>query len=105
VVSDIFWRRLKVGQRLESDATLNYILKSSDPSLSAEDLKNPSPYNTYKHYGLPPGPISNPGINAIKAAINPQPNEYWYFLTGKDGQTRFATTYQEHLRNKNLYLK
>jgi UPF0755 protein len=105
LVSDIFWRRLRVGQRLESDATLNYVLAVKSPQLSAVDLKNTSPYNTYKHAGLPPGPICNPGLLAIAAAIHPQANNYWYFLNTPEGETKFATTYEEHLKNKRLYLK
>ena len=105
LISDIFWRRLKAGQRLESDATLNYILKSKNDRLSAVELKNPSPYNSYRYDGLPPGPISNPSFNALEAAVRPKPNDYWYFLTTSGGEVKYAKTYQEHLANKRQYLK
>lgn len=105
LVADIFYRRMKAGMRLESDATLNYILQKKDPTLNAEDLTNTSPYNTYKYYGLPPGPISNPGLNAIRAAVFPKPNTYFFFLTSKDGETVYATTFAEHKKNKELYLR
>ena len=62
-------------------------------------------YNTYRYPGLPPGPISNPGINALKAAIYPTPNPYYYFLTTESGQAIYSKTYEEHLINKNKYLK
>ena len=65
-----------------------------------------SPYNTYENRGLPPGPICNPGLNAIKAAIYPEFTDYNYFLNRQDtGETIFSKTYEEHLRNKAKYLK
>lgn len=103
----VFTNRLKVGQMLQSDATLNYVLEDEQkkPALTAQDLKNNSPYNSYKYTGLPPTPISNPGLNAIRAAINPEKNDLYYFLTSPDGTTHFAKTYAEHLLNKDRYLK
>ena len=69
------------------------------------DLKIDSPYNTYLYKGLPPAPISNPGLDAIEAARNPKGSPYLYYLSGKDGKTHFAKTFAEHLRNKEKYLK
>ena len=105
-VSGIFWNRIEVGQALESCATLSYILGVNKPQYSIEDTKTDSPYNTYQNRGLPPGPISNPGLNAIKAAIYPEQTDYFYFLSTSDtGATVFSKTYDEHLRNKAKYLK
>src|SRR3989344_5820845 len=70
-----------------------------------EDKKNDSPYNTYKYRGLPPGPISNPGIDSLEAAVYPTKNEYWYFLSASDGTTIFSKNFEEHKRNKVKYLR
>jgi UPF0755 protein len=106
IVAGIFWTRLKVGQPLESDASLSYILDDKKPSHSAAELALDSPYNTYKYKGLPPTPICNPGLNAIQAAIYPTDTQYNYFLTKPDSdEVVFSKTYKEHLENKNKYLK
>ncbi len=106
IISGIFWHRLKIGQALQSDATLSYILDDKQPSHTAEDLDIDSPYNTYKYRGLPPGPIDNPGLLAIKAAIYPIDSDYNYFLTPKNENTViYAKTYAQHLRNKYKYLR
>ena len=105
IISGIFWRRIKNGQALQSCATLAYVLGVDKPQYSEIDTKTNSPYNTYLNRGLPPGPISNPGILAIEAAIYPTPSNYNYFLTPTDSKSIvYATTYEEHLRNKNKYL-
>jgi len=106
IVSGIFWDRIKNGQPLESCATLAYILGQNKPQYSIEDTKTDSPYNTYLILGLPPSPISNPGLQAIKAAIYPEYTKYNYFLNRQDtGETIFSVDYDEHLRNKAKYLK
>ncbi|MFH1744805.1 MAG: endolytic transglycosylase MltG [bacterium] len=106
IVSGIFWNRIGINKPLESCATLAYILGVNKPQYSVEDTKIKSPYNTYQNYGLPPGPISNPGLNAIVAAIYPEKTNYYYFLSRPDnGETVFAKTYDEHLNNKARYLK
>lgn len=106
MVSDIFWRRIENRQGLESCATLAYILGVNKPQYSLEDTKVDSPYNTYRNRGLTPGPISNPGLAAIEAAINPSPNEYNFFLTANGtGETIYSRTFEEHVANKNKYLK
>ncbi len=105
IVSGIFWNRIKNGQALESCATLAYILGKNKPIYSLEDTAIDSPYNSYQNQGLPPGPISNPGIQAIEAAIYPTENDYNFFLSSSiDGKTVFSKTYQEHLTNKQKYL-
>lgn len=104
MAADIFWRRLDAGIALNADTTVLYALGRSTGSLTNADLKVDSPYNTYLHRGLPAGPIGNPGISALRAAINPTPNEYWYYLTAKDGHTVYAKTLEEHSQNKVKYL-
>ncbi len=106
IISGIFWHRIKVGQALQSCATLAYILGVDKEQYSEADTKIESPYNTYLNPGLPPGPIANPGILAIEAAIYPTPSNYNYFLTPTESKDIiYAATYEEHLRNKNKYLK
>ncbi|MEK7583767.1 MAG: endolytic transglycosylase MltG, partial [Patescibacteria group bacterium] len=104
LVADIFLKRLRDGIGLQSDATVNYITKSGRTRSTAADLDIDSPYNTYKYRGLPPGPIGNPGIDAITAALDPQPNDYYYFLTDTDGGVHYARTFDEHQKNRELYL-
>ena len=103
-VASVFRNRLDIGKVLESDATINYITGSGRAQSTYDDLKIDSPYNTYKYPGLPPAPISNPGIEAIKAAIYPEEKDYFYFLTATNGESFFSVTYDEHLRNKAKYL-
>lgn len=106
IVSGIFWDRIKNNQPLESCATLAYVLGVNKPQYNAEDTKVDSPYNTYQNRGLPPGPISNPGLKAIKAAIYPEYTDYNYFLSRPDtGETVFSETYEKHVKNKAEYLK
>ncbi len=103
-VSSVFYNRLAIGQRLQSDATLEYVLGDNKIQHTAVELQNQSPYNTYQHAGLPPGPVSNPGMNAIAAAIYPAQSEYFYFLTDlKTKKTIFSKTFDEHVSNKAKY--
>lgn len=104
IVSGIFWKRLEEEKPLESCATIAYILKKDKWRYSFEDTRIESPYNTYLNKGLPKGPISNPGLESIKAAIFPKDSEYNYFLTDpKTGKTIFAKTMEEHLQNQQKY--
>lgn len=105
MVSDIFWKRVEAGRGLEADSTVNYLTGSSKPSVSYLDTRIDNPWNTYKYKGLPPGPIGNPSLSAIKAALNPKPNPYWYFLTDKDGNVHYARTLEEQVANKAKYLR
>ncbi|MFH1662196.1 MAG: endolytic transglycosylase MltG [Candidatus Falkowbacteria bacterium] len=106
IVAGIFWDRIKYGQPLESCATLAYILGINKKQYTIEDTKIDSPYNTYRNQGLPPGPICNPGTNAIKSAIYPKYTDYNYFLSRPDtGETVFSETFAEHNTNKAKYLK
>ena len=103
MVSGILWRRLKIGMFLQVDPPF-YFITGKNTGVTYDDLKIDSPYNTYKYKGLPKGPISNPGIESIRAAVNPSNTDYLFYLTGRDGTMRYATTYDGHLRNKNIYL-
>lgn len=106
IVSGIFWDRIKNGEALGSCATLAYILGVNKPQYSLEDTKIESPYNTYKYRGLPPGPIANPGFNAINAAVYPEFTAYNYFLSDPaTGKTIYSRTLDEHNANKYKYLK
>lgn len=106
IVSGVFNNRIENGQPLQSCATLSYILGVNKSIYSIEDTQIDSSYNTYKNYGLPPGPISNPGLKAIEAAIYPENTDYNYFLSKKEnGETVFSRTLEEHNLNKAKYLK
>ncbi len=106
LASDLFWRRLAIGMPLQSDATVNFVTGEKRPSPLYKDLEVDSPYNTYKYRGLPPGPIGNPGLSAITAAIYPKKNDYWFFLTTEDdGRAIFGKTLEEHNVNRRKYLK
>ncbi|HPN96511.1 MAG TPA: endolytic transglycosylase MltG [Candidatus Moranbacteria bacterium] len=101
VVSGIFWNRISIGQPLQSCATLAYILGVNKKQYSYEDTRTDSPYNTYINKNLPPGPISNPGLASIKAAVYPQKTAYMFFLSDPEtGKTYFAKTAEEHNLNK-----
>jgi UPF0755 protein len=104
IIAGIFWRRLSEDYPLQSCATINYILGISKEKLSLADTRIKSPYNTYINKGLPPGPISNPGLNAIMAAVYPQESDYFYFLNNPEsGEIIFSRTLDEHARNKEEY--
>jgi len=103
VVAGILWKRLKAGIPLQVDATLVYITGRNE--IGDADKKIDSRYNTYLYRGLPKGPIANPGLSAIKAALFPETSPYWYYLSAKDGTTIFSKTLEEHLENKAIYLK
>lgn len=104
MVSDIFWKRIELGMPLQSDASVNYVTGKDVTRPSIEDTQVDSFYNTYKYPGLPLGPISNPGAEAIEAAIYPTPNDYYYFLNTPDGEIIYSKTHDEHVANKQKYL-
>ena len=99
-VSSVFHNRLKNGMKLQSCATIQYILGKPKEKLEESDLKIDSPYNTYLYKGLPPGPICNPGLDSIIAALEPAETDWLYFVLGENGRHIFSKTYQEHLKNK-----
>jgi UPF0755 protein len=105
IVSGVFHNRLAKNWRLESCATIQYLLDEPRERLTLADLAIDSKYNTYKHPGLPPGPIASPGRASIDAALNPAQIDYMFFVLKQDGSHAFARTLVEHNRNKNKYLK
>lgn len=105
IVAGILWKRLREGMPLQIDATISYITGNHSVGVSIDDTKIDSPYNTYKYVGLPKGPISNPGIAAIKAAVYPKESKYYYYLSTPDGRTIFSQTLDEHNIAKAKYLK
>lgn len=104
-IAGVYYNRLRVGMRLQADPTIQYILKDKWRRLSYDDLKINNPYNTYLFSGLPPGPINNPGKKAILAAVYPEKNDYFYFVSDGKGGHIFARTFSEHLRNIKEYRK
>jgi UPF0755 protein len=105
IVSGILWKRLKTGIPLQVDATITYLTGKKTTKITLEDLQIDSPYNTYKYKGLPPGPICNPGLESILAALYPKESEYWYYLSTPEGKTIFSKTLKEHNLVKAKYLK
>ena len=105
MVANIFYKRLAAGMPLQADSTVNYVSGKSVSRASGKDLEIDSPYNTYEYKGLPPGPICNPGMAAIEAAIYPAKNPYWYFLTTPDGKVVYSKTHEEHVAAKARYYK
>ncbi len=105
LVAGILWKRLKVGMPLQVDATITYLTGKKTTKITFEDLQIDSPYNTYKYKGLPPGPICNPGLESILAALYPKESDYWYYLSTPDGKTLFFKTLEEHNLAKAKYLK
>ncbi|HML87267.1 MAG TPA: endolytic transglycosylase MltG [Methylomusa anaerophila] len=97
IIAGVFANRVKQGMPLQSCATIQYILGYPKPELTIEDTQIPSPYNTYQNMGLPPGPIANPGMTAIRAVLNANGTEYLYFVADKNGKHHFSKTYEEHL--------
>ena len=104
IVAGILWKRLDSGMPLQVDAPFGYLHSENGYTPTAADLQSSSAYNTYIHMGLPPTAISNPGLEALLAAAFPEQSEYLYYLTGKDGQMHYARTFEEHKRNRALYL-
>ena len=105
IVSGILWKRKNNNIPLQVDATINYITGKKGVKVSTEDTKIDSPYNTYKYLGLPAGPICNPGLESIRAAIYPEDSDYWYYLSVPEGETIFSKTLEEHNIAKAKYLK
>lgn len=104
MIAGILWKRLEIKMPLQVDVTFKYINGKNTFELSKTDLKIDSPYNTYVNRGLTPTPISNPGLNAILATIQPEKNDYLYFLSDKNGNMFYAETHDEHVKNKKEHL-
>jgi len=98
IVSAVIRRRMALGMPLQMDPTVIYGVKRFDGTVTGKDLRTAGPYNTYLNRGLPPGPISNPGLAALAAALNPSTSEYLYFVSRNDGSHTFSRTLSEHNR-------
>lgn len=109
LVASVFLNRLRKGMRLQTDPTVIYAITEGETSfgrsLKKKDLKIDSPYNTYLNYGLPPGPICNPGREAIMAAAHPAESDYLYFVADGKGGHRFAKSLSEHNRNVKTWVR
>ncbi|MFA7405991.1 MAG: endolytic transglycosylase MltG [Pelobacteraceae bacterium] len=105
LISSVFHNRLRIGMPLQSDPTAVYGVRAFSGKVSKADILRPSPYNTYLNKGLPPGPIGNPGIDAVQAAMNPAKTDYLYFVARQDGTHHFSRNLEEHNRAVVRYLR
>lgn len=105
IVAGILWKRISIGIPLQVDAVFPYITQRKGGTITRTDLKIDSPYNTYLNKGLPPGPISNPSLDAIMSAVSPKETKYLFYISDKKGITHFAKTLEEHNNNIERYLK
>ncbi len=103
LISGVFHNRLKLRMRLQSDPTVMYALHITGDVITRKDLRTKNPYNTYTHYGLPPGPICDPGKDSIVAALYPADVKYLYFVANNDGSHEFTRTLREHNYYVHLY--
>ncbi len=103
LIASVYHNRLKEGKRLESCATVCYILNKWDAPLTLKDLDTDSPYNTYRHPGVPPGAICNPGEDALRAAFQPEKSDYLFYVYKGDGRHEFTRTYAEHEKARQKY--
>ncbi len=104
VISGILWKRIKESMPLQVDAPFYYLFGKGSSQLTRDDLAIASPYNTYIHKGLPVAPISNPGLDAIRAVLNPKVSPYYFYLADRLGITHYAETHDGHVTNKVKYL-
>jgi UPF0755 protein len=104
-ISGILWKRIDKKMLLQVDSTIEYVNGKDSAHLTISDLAEDNPYNTYVNFGLPPTPIGNPGVEAIKAAIHPISSPYFFYLHDSDGKIHYATTFAEHKKNISLYIK
>ena len=102
-ISSVYHNRLKINMKLQADPTIQYILSGPPKALSNRDLRIKSDYNTYQNYGLPPGPINNPGIESIKAALYPKNTNFLFFVAQGDGSHAFTTNEKDHEEAKKIY--
>jgi len=102
-ISSVYHNRLKINMKLQADPTIQYILSGPPKALSNRDLRVKSDYNTYQNYGLPPGPINNPGIESIKAALYPEDTNFLFFVAQGDGSHAFTTNEKDHEEAKKIY--
>ncbi len=103
-IASVFYNRMDVGMPLQTDPTVLYALGEHKERTLYEHLEVDSPYNTYKHQGLPPGPIANAGVSSLQAAMHPAETEYYYFLATPDGEVLFNETLEQHNNDKNQHI-
>lgn len=103
-IAGILWKRLEIGMPLQVDAVFVYANGKNSFTLTTDDLREDHPYNTYTNKGLPPTPIANPGLDSIRAAVNPIESDYLYFLSDRSGNMYYSETFEEHVRKKRIYL-
>lgn len=104
LIAGILWKRLESNMLLQVDAPFVYAIGKNTFELTKKDLALDSPYNTYRFKGLPLGPIANPGISAIRAALEPKESEFWYYLADGDGKIHFSKNFEEHKAKKAEFL-
>ena len=105
IVAGVLWKRLSAGMALQVDATVAYLTGEKTTQISREETQIDSRFNTYKYPGLPAGPIANPGLDSLEAALYAQDSQFWYYLSTPEGTTIFSKTLEEHNIAKAKYLK
>lgn len=104
-IAGVLWKRIEIGMPLQVDVTFKYINGKTTFDLTHDDLRDDSPYNTYVHTGLPPTPISSPGLSAIEATLDYEETDYLFFLADSSGTVHYSRTFEEHKYKKSLYLR
>lgn len=105
IIAGVLWKRIDDNYPLQVDPPFFYTLGKDSSEITMADLSSDSPYNLYKHKGLPPTPINNPGQGAIEDTLNPTITDYWYYLSDKRGNMHYATTHDGHIANREKYLQ
>lgn len=104
LISSVLWNRIDIGMPLQVDAVFLYINGKNTYELTYDDLDTDSPYNTYRYKGLPEGPICNPSLSSLKAAVLPDESQYLFYMSDRVGNTYYAVNFDEHKQNRRLYL-
>lgn len=104
MIAGILWNRMKNDMPLQVDAIFPYIIGKNTFNITRAELQTDNPYNTYVNKGLPPGPITNPGLEAILDAVTPIQTDYVYYLSDREGRMYYSVTYDQHLKNKAKYI-
>jgi UPF0755 protein len=97
IIAQVFYKRLEINMPLQSDTTIQYLLDAPKEDVTYADTEIESPYNTYQHYGLPPGPIANPGMASLMAVLEPADTDYLYFVADRAGHNHYSKSYDEHM--------
>lgn len=97
IIAQVFFKRLEINMPLQSDTTIQYLLDAPKEDVTYADTEIDSPYNTYQHYGLPPGPVANPGLASIEAVLEPADTDYLYFVADRAGHNHYSKSYDEHM--------